>query len=398
MSDETKIGVVILTMENSEDTIECLASLARIERDDVEVILVANGSSDTCVMRIHSRFPNVAVIRRGENIGFAAGCNLGIRAAIEELGCTHVLLLNNDTVVQPDILDEMMCAMNSAPDIAAVGAKIYFYDRPNVIDHVGGVMDPVTGIGTRAGIFEEERGRHETLRDSDYATGAALFTSAEMLERIGLLDPAYFNYFEDTDWCARARAEGLRIVVNPKAKAWHKISRAVTTLWTLYIDARNRGLYVWKNYPQNFERFVDSYAADLCRMISKFERDKAYSKILALLMGLEDFCKGNFGKGRIDEVRKINPRFKPPLRTRARVRLASILAKRVPSVLQKRIKALVLKGKAKWPVRARGSDANAPKGSDPITERRRLDRVYLRSEVAKRRDRRIDPVFSPPSS
>jgi len=349
MSDETKIGVVILTMEDSDDTIECLASLARLKRYDVEIVLVANGSSDRCVMRIHGRFPTINVIRKDENVGFAEGCNAGIRAAIEGLGCTHIFLLNNDTVVQPDILDEMMYALNSAPGIAAVGAKIYFYDRPNTIDHVGGVMDSAAAIGTHAGIFEEDVGQYETVRECDYATGAAFFTSAEMMEKVGPFDPAYFNYFEDTDWCARARAMGLRIVVNPKAKAWHKISRTVNPLWTLYIDARNRGLYVWKNYPQNFDRFVDFYAADLCRLITKFERDKAYSRILALLMGFEDFCKGNFGKGRIDEVRGINPRFKPPLRTRARVRLVSIMAKRAPALLQKRIKAQVCKGRERWP-------------------------------------------------
>jgi hypothetical protein len=368
MNTETKIGVVVLTMEDAEDTIECLASLARIRRNDVETILVANGTSDKCVMRIHGRFPNTVVIRRDENIGYAAGCNLGIRAAIEDLACTHVLLLNNDTVVQQDIIDEMMYAINSAPDIAAVGAKIYFYDRPNTIDHVGGVMDPVTGIGTHAGIFEEDTGQYENLRESDYATGAAFFTSAEMLDRLGLLDPTYFNYFEDTDWCARAKAAGLRILVNPRAKVWHKISRTVDPLWTLYIDARNRGLYVWKNFPENFDRFVDAYAADLCRIITKFESKKAYSKILALLMGLEDFCKGNFGKGRIDEVRRINPEFRPPLRTRARVRLASIMARRTPNLLQKRIRALVLKGKERWPVWAAG---NAPR-QKPILPARKV--------------------------
>ena len=283
MNCEEKIGVILLTMEDSDDTIECLASLARVKREGVKIMLIGNGSSDECIKRIRYRFPDINIIRSAENLGFSAGCNLGIRAAIEKLDCTHILLLNNDTVVEPDILDEMMDTFNSAPDIAAVGAKIYFYDEPDIINHMGGVMDPVTGIGTHEGIFEKDTGQYQTTRECDYVTGAVMFTGAGVLEKVGLLDPTYFNYFEDTDWCVRARAEGMRVVVNPRAKVWHRVSRTVNPLWTLYVDARNRGLYVWKNYPQNFDRFVESYAKDIVRLLGKLEKEKAYSKILAVL-------------------------------------------------------------------------------------------------------------------
>lgn len=341
----------MLTMEDSADTIECLASLARMRRDDIEVILVANGSSDRCIARIHGRFPETIVIRNAENVGFAEGCNIGIRAAIEDLECTHVLLLNNDTVVQKDIIDEMMYAFNGAPDIAAVGAKIYFYDKPDLIHHIGATVDSVAGAPSHLGYAEKDSGQYENMLEQPYATAAALFTSAEIFEKVGLFDTDYFNYFEDSDWCARARALGLKIIVNPRAKVWHKVSRTVDPLWTIYIYARNRGLYIWKNHPRNFDRFVDAYAADLCRLIAKYERREEYSNILALLMGLEDFCRGNFGKGRIDEVRRINPAFRPPLRTRARVRLTAIMARRTPTLLQKRIRRMALKGKERWPLR-----------------------------------------------
>ena len=349
LNHEEKIGVILLTMEDSDDTIECLASLARVKRAGVEIILIGNGSSDECIKRIRHRFPDINIIRSAENLGFSGGCNLGIRAAVEELDCTYILLLNNDTVVEPNMLDEMLSTFNSAPDIAAVGAKIFFYDEPDIIDHVGGVMDPVTGTGTHEGIFEKDAGQYEAIRECDYITGAALFTSAEILEKVGLLDPAYFLYFEDTDWCARARAEGMRVVVNPRARVRHKISRTMGSLLALYVDARNRGLYVWKNYPQNFDRFVESYARDMVRLLRKFEKEKAYSKILAVVMGLDDFCRGNFGKGRIDEARRMDPRFRPPLRTHARLRRFVMLARRAPLSLEKRIRRMVRQGKERWP-------------------------------------------------
>jgi hypothetical protein len=358
MNGETKTGVIILTMEDSDDTIECLASLYRMKRDDFAVILVANGSSRRCITRIHDRFPDIHVIRNSENLGCAGGRNAGIRAAVDELGCTHVLLLDNDVVVAPDILEHLLCAFSGAPGIAAVGAKIYSYARPNTIDHVGGTVDPVTGLSAHSGYSEEDRGQYEIPRDCDYATGAVFFTSAETLGRVGLFDPTYLYYFEEADWCARARSLGMKILVNPKAKAWHKVGCGVGALWTLYAGFRNRGLYIWKNHAENFDRFAEAYAADIIRLLNKFESRKEYAKIIAMLMGFDDFCGGNFGVGRIDEVRSINPAFAPPLKTRVRVRLLTAFAQNAPRILQRRIIRRVRRGMRRWPVWAAG---NAPR-------------------------------------
>lgn len=359
MNDEnTRTAIILLTMQDTEDTTECLASLGGLRGAEFLPILVCNGSSDETISRICGRFPDVCLIRNEENLGFAEGCNAGIRAAVEEMGCTHILLLNNDTTVAPDALEEMLRAFSSAPDIAAVGAKIYFHDRPNVIDHVGGVMDCATAVGTHAGIFEEDRGQYETLRECDYTTGAAMLASAEMFEKVGLLDSTYFNYFEDADWCARARSLGGRIVVNPRAKVWHKISRTVDPLWTLYVDARNRGLYILKNFPENFDRFLESYSRDLARMFGKFDEAGERLKMLAAAMGFDDFCAGRFGRGRIDEVRAMRPGHAPPRGTRARLRRLGMLARRTPEVLERHLAAAARNGMKRWPAWAAG---NAPR-------------------------------------
>jgi GT2 family glycosyltransferase len=118
-----KVGVVVLNWNGKEDTLACLESLASVTYPAFEIYVVDNGYSDGSVPVVRSRFPNSTVIENGRNLGFAGGNNVGIRYALER-GADYVLILNNDTLVAPDLLDRMMGAALRESDVGVVGAKI----------------------------------------------------------------------------------------------------------------------------------------------------------------------------------------------------------------------------------------------------------------------------------
>ncbi|MFH1550172.1 MAG: glycosyltransferase family 2 protein [Planctomycetota bacterium] len=306
LNQEPRVGIIILNLERADDTIECLSSLKELCYDNCAVVLADNGSSRECLEKILRAHPETAVFRNADNLGFAAGSNLAIRHCIDELRCDYVLLLNNDVVVDAGMLRHMVSTAESRPDAAAVGAKICFYDRPNIINHVGGVMDDSTALGAHVGYNEEDYGRYEDTIEADYVTGAAMLISAETISRAGLFDEDYFYYYEDADWCARAGALGYRMLVNPKAKAWHKIGRTAGEMGTLYAETRNRPLYILKNFPENMPVFEPRYIEDVQKGIRERVAKGQTMQAAAVWMGFEDFCTGVLGRGRIDVARQMN--------------------------------------------------------------------------------------------
>jgi GT2 family glycosyltransferase len=221
VATDPRTSVIIVNWNGKDLTLECLASLA--QAGPMHVIVVDNGSEDGSVDEIRRRHPDVTVLAMGSNLRFAGGNNAGIRHALDA-GAEEIMLLNNDTVVDPDFLRAMTGTLNSSPDIGAIAPHIFYYDRPDLLWYAGGEISYWTGTMRHAGIRETAAGRPMQPRDTAYATGCCLLARREALERVGLLDESYFIYAEDADWCARARAAGYRIVVEPRARVWHKVS------------------------------------------------------------------------------------------------------------------------------------------------------------------------------
>ncbi len=217
-----KVFLVILNWNGLTDTCECLQSLRAISYPNYEVLVVDNGSRGDDAQQLRQRFGNsIQLIENPQNSGFAGGANIGIRQALSA-GTDYVLLLNNDVVVHPRFLDELVSAAQAAPDLAAACPKIYFYHRPQVIYSTGGRINPWIGSARQVGRGRQDRGQYDQPAPRDYADGACMLVSRQALERVGLLDEDYFAYWEETDWCARARDLGLRSYYVPSARIWHK--------------------------------------------------------------------------------------------------------------------------------------------------------------------------------
>jgi len=218
------IAVVVLAWNGRDLTLDCLRSLAAVKTGNLHILLVDNGSSDDTVGAVRALGDTrVSVLENGANLGYAAGNNAGIRQALSD-GADYILLLNNDTLVDPLFVDELLAAMNTDAAVGIAAPKIYFSDPRDQIWFAGGEVHLWRGTARHTGIREMDRGQYDTPHDIDYASGCALFARRAVFERAGLLDPAYQAYFEDTDLCLRARNAGFRIRFVPTAHVWHRIS------------------------------------------------------------------------------------------------------------------------------------------------------------------------------
>jgi GT2 family glycosyltransferase len=235
---------VVLNWNGGDDTLAALGSL-----DGFDAICVDNGSVDGSDAAVERRFPQVELLRLGENRGFAGGSNAGIRRALER-GADWVLLLNNDAVAQPGLADALGRAAASRPDAGILACKVLFEDGRTVM-YAGASFNPWLGYsGRRVGFGGPDRFREQ--RDVRRADGAAMALSRALLERVGLLDEDLFAYVEDVDLSLRARAAGFAIVFVPDAVVRHKGSASTgggASTDNLYYDTRNTIVVTERDRP-----------------------------------------------------------------------------------------------------------------------------------------------------
>ncbi|HEU4760431.1 MAG TPA: glycosyltransferase family 2 protein [Dehalococcoidia bacterium] len=247
MTAQPKVTVIVLNWNGLDDTAECLEGLQSCAYPRFETIVVDNGSDNDEAGRLGQRFgDSVQIIENEANYGFAGGCNVAIRRALTR-GADYVLLLNNDTVVDPAFLASLVSAAEGLPDAAAVCPKICDYHQRRLIQSTGGRVNPWTGRAHQVGRDEPDDGRYDRIEERDYADGACMLIRRSALERVGLLDEDYFAYWEETDWCDRARAAGFKCYYVPTARIWHKGGRAFDAdSQRRYLFRRNAFLFLRK--------------------------------------------------------------------------------------------------------------------------------------------------------
>lgn len=292
-----QVFIIVLNWNGLADTLACLESLAELDYPDYEVLVVDNGSTDGSVATIRECFPGVAVIENGENLGYAEGNNKGVEHALQ-VGTDYVFVLNNDTIVCRNTLAELVAVAETHPRVGAVGPKIYYHTKPRRIWFFGGTIDWRRGVTVNLGADEEDVGRFEEVRAVDFLAGCALLIRRETWEDVGSFDPRFFMYWEEVDWCVRARRAGYDLLVVPQAKMWHKTSPANQSYSprTLYYMTRNRLLFVHKNQSFPHKAIVLGRCSwDACRTSLNLLRGGERERSRALLRGVWDFFMGQFG-------------------------------------------------------------------------------------------------------
>ena len=221
---EPLVTVIVLNWNGKDDVIECLQSLEKQVYRTFEVVVVDNGSTDGSQAAIRQDFPAVTLIENIANLGFSEGNNVGIRYALEQ-GADYVLLLNNDTTVDEKLLTELVQAAESDDRIGAAGPKTYFYDAPQTLWAAGGLICFGVDAVRMRGWNRLDTGQYDDTLEVDYVPGCGLLAKAATIQDVGLLDPEYFAYYEDADWCLRTRQRGYSIHYVKTARMWHKASR-----------------------------------------------------------------------------------------------------------------------------------------------------------------------------
>jgi len=284
----TATTVIIPHWNRKEDLRRCLASL-EMQTCHHQVIVVDNASTDGSAEMAARDFPGVRLYRCGTNLGFGGAANIGLRVAIES-GTEYLLLLNNDTIADPGLIERLteFARQDSARGIVA--PSIYYLHSPDRLWSAGGEIS----LGRCLCRQLTEGG--EAPRQVDYASGCAFLVSAKMIERVGLLDPRFFMYFEEVDWCLRARRAGFEIWHLPQAKVWHAVSATLgdNSAAIQYYMARNRLLLLQKNrgLPAALRVMSTEYFRALA--VAGLRRDRARSRALRLAMA--DFISQRFGE------------------------------------------------------------------------------------------------------
>jgi GT2 family glycosyltransferase len=297
-----KVAIVILNWNGKEETIECLESVSKIDYPLFEIVVVDNGSTDGSADAIRELFGDIAIIANEENLGYTGGNNVGIRHALTE-GFDYVCILNNDTVVDRNFLRLLVDAAEADPKVGIVGPTIYYFDKPNTIWSAGGRIDWSRGLPSLRGLDETDEGQYRETTEVDYVTGSAMLVRLTMANDIGLLDPRFFMYFEEVDWCVRATGAGFKILHVPTARVWHRISVEaqlaspriayyMTRNHLLFLKTSQVGIRAWTRAIVRYVRTLGSYTLRPKHRAQRAKRD-------AIAKGVRDFCRGRWGRAEI---------------------------------------------------------------------------------------------------
>jgi GT2 family glycosyltransferase len=221
---EISVAIILVNWNGYGYTKACLDSLEKVTEPAFQVILVDNGSQNSEGEQLKAKFPHIHLIANKDNLGFAGGNNVGIRYALEQ-GFEQVLLLNNDTTVAPSFLKELQTCLDQ-PGQGVTQPLILFAHDPQTLWSAGGKWNSLFGraitLGDRAP-FERYRVGTKTL---DWATGCCMLVSRAALLEAGLLNEAYFAYFEDVEWSLRIRKAGFTIGLAENAIIYHEAGAA----------------------------------------------------------------------------------------------------------------------------------------------------------------------------
>ncbi len=243
------VSVIIPNWNGVEHLPTCLDSLRRQTVADVEVIVVDNGSTDGSLNLLERRYPQARLLPLGENRGFAGACNAGMRAARG----AFLVLLNNDTEVDPRWLEEVLAAFRRHPEAGLVASKMLLFDRRDIF-HTAGDFYRVDGVPGNRGVWQRDEGQYDREEYVFGACGGSAAYRRTMLEQVGLLDEAFFYSCEDVDLAWRAQLAGWRCVYAPRAVVYHKLSATGGGTTASFYDGRNTIYVLVKDYPSDLWR------------------------------------------------------------------------------------------------------------------------------------------------
>jgi GT2 family glycosyltransferase len=251
-----RVCIVIVTWNQRQTTTDCLDTVLKMTYPDFEVILVDNGSTDDTVRYVTEHYPGVEVIAHPENLGFAVGSNIGIRRSLEKR-CDYVFLLNNDTLVPHNLLDELISQAEHLPDAGVISPRITYADDPERVWFAGTRRNPLTLEARDIGPHGPRRTHATGTQTVGYVFGTAMLIRKEVLGIIGLFDETFFMYYEDMDFCLRAEAAGFRLYYVPAVTVRHRVATSTSQLSSMYYHCKARSsVWFFRKHGKGLRRLV----------------------------------------------------------------------------------------------------------------------------------------------
>lgn len=242
------ISIITVNYNQPSVTIDFLNSVrANTNGDEVEVILVDNGCSEDHESSFYDVYPGLVYIKSKQNLGFAGGNNLGIKAAKGEF----LLLLNNDTEITCNLVNVLLTEIRKNPQVGLISPLIKYFDSPDTIQYAGfTTMNYLTCRNVGIGTMEKDYGQYLKISaETGYCHGAAMMCRRSDLDTVGLMEENYFLYYEELDWCEKFKRSGKKIWFTGKTSILHKESISVGKQSTIkaYFMTRNRMLFIRRN-------------------------------------------------------------------------------------------------------------------------------------------------------
>lgn len=242
------VSVITVNYNHSHVTEALLESIAEKNTyQDIEIIVVDNGSKENPIPVWRQKYPRVKFIRSEVNLGFAGGNNVGLAQAKGD----YLFLINNDTEITPTLIPAMVEYMEAHKQVGIASPKIHYFSHPDMLQYAGYTpMNFYTARNSCIGQFEEDKGQYDHLTGpTGYAHGAAMMLSRSALDAAGNMAENYFLYYEELDWCERIRRKGYEVHRVMHALIYHKESVSVGKQSAIkeYFMNRNRLLFIRKN-------------------------------------------------------------------------------------------------------------------------------------------------------
>ena len=287
------LSIITINYNRQKDTCELIGTLP-LEDKSIEVIVIDNASAQDEATIIKERFPQVKVIRSKENLGFAGGNNLGIKAAQGK----YLFFLNNDILLKPQVSDfrPLIARLKSSPKIGIVCPKIKFSWGNQLIQFASYTpLSPITMRNKAIGCGEVDHGQFDTPHPTPYAHGAAMMIKREVIEKAGLMPECYFLYYEELDWSMMIRHAGYEIWYEPTCTVFHKESQTTgqnSPLRTYYIT-RNRLLFAQRNQQDMTKYITYLYLIGIVtiRDLLKYSFQQRWDLVRATIRGVFGFIK-----------------------------------------------------------------------------------------------------------
>ncbi len=294
-----RVAILTVTTNAADHLPAYLAALAQVTYPAWELWVVDNGSGDGSPALVREAFPGARVMENGENLGFTGACNRALAELREREEIAFVLFLNDDTEVTPGFLEPLVALADRR---TLVAPKTYLAGRPGILDDAAGTFDWWRGTWRRRVLGRPEGQGDCYPHPVETANLSCLLVPREAFWEVGLLDEAFFVYYDDTDFCRRARAAGYRLLFEPRSVVFHRKGATLggqATAFGCYYLARNRPYLVRKHRgPVGFAVFLGYYLATRAARMALWAGRGRWDLVGATAAGMRDFALGRMGRRR----------------------------------------------------------------------------------------------------